>query len=83
VSSGAHVARAAGETCYECGSPPVAGKRRCAVHLEQRRMQEAKARARRRKKGLCLTCGKPVAVTAEADQLHYCAKHLEYYRTRR
>lgn len=77
MGSGAHVARAAGETCHECGSPPVEGKRRCAVHLEQRREQEAKARAKRRKRGLCLVCGKPAA-----DERRYCAAHLAYYRER-
>jgi len=77
VSSGAHKARAAGETCHECSAAPEPGKRRCAEHLAAAREREAERREARKDAGKCVVCGER-ALKGKT----LCTKHAEYYRRR-
>lgn len=74
---GAHVARAAGETCHYCADRPEPGRRSCAVHLLARRELEAARREAMKARSKCVVCGKGV-VTG----LTVCRVHREYYRAR-
>jgi hypothetical protein len=75
-------------TCRGCGGETDGS--RCEACKAERREQEAALRNDRRARGLCLTCGAPVAKTKlinggqkrVREPARYCAKHLAYYAAR-
>lgn len=70
--------RRASAWCADCRvAKRVRGKTRCAKCAETRRVAAKKLADKRRKAGLCLTCGE------EAAEGHaYCQRHVEYFRER-
>lgn len=64
--------------CHHChGAPAAGGRTRCDPCAEARRELEHWARADRRARHLCVTCGARAAAGRR-----YCPSHLAYYRAR-
>lgn len=74
--------------CHHCGSPCDGAS--CEPCKAKRRETERARRDDRRARGLCLTCGAPVArmktiaggTRVVRQPAKYCVRHLAYYRQR-
>lgn len=68
--------------CRDCARKAKKGASRCKECAAERRAAAAKLRAERRRKRLCVTCGKPAVVLPDGAVMGTCERHREYFRAR-
>ena len=76
------------QRCKDCHvNAPEDGRSRCESCAAKRRERERIQREERRKRGACLTCGRPVKFDRKTKKrpervYRYCREHLKYYAER-
>lgn len=69
--------------CKDCPADREPDRSRCAECAERHRKEASKVAKARRKAGLCVTCGAPVAKRArDGKRGTLCAEHAAYYLAR-